>query len=67
MDFVADAVFLRRILFAMIGLTMLTGVLATLTAVEAINPDPSICAFDCPAGHVPIKITSADDKNLGSP
>ena len=33
----ADIVFLRRILYAMIGLTMATCILATVTAVEAMD------------------------------
>jgi len=47
MDSVADAVFLRRILYAMMGLTMLTGILAKVTAAEAMNAKPSTCVSDC--------------------
>ena len=47
MDSVVDAVFLRRILYAMIGLAMLTGVIATVTAVEAVKANPSTCVFAC--------------------
>ena len=33
----ANAMFLRRILFALVGLTMLTGILAAITTVQAMN------------------------------
>ena len=66
MDSVADAVFLRRILYAMMGLTILTGILATSIAVDAINADPSTCMFGCSATH-PMKIASAENENLNSP
>ena len=47
MDPVADAVFLRRILYAMMGLTMLTGIFAAVTAVEAMTDALSTCVSDC--------------------
>ncbi|MDP8997698.1 MAG: hypothetical protein M3O03_11975 [Pseudomonadota bacterium] len=47
MDSVADTVFLRRILYAMIGLTMLAGILATVTAVQAMTADTLVCVSDC--------------------
>ena len=42
----ADAVFLRRVLIALVGLTVLTGVLAGVTAVQAMNANPSTCVFN---------------------
>ena len=44
---VADAVFLRRVLLVLVGLTVLTGVLAGVTTVQALEADPSICMFAC--------------------
>ena len=37
----ADARFLRRVLVALIGLTMMTGVVAGITAVHAMNVQAS--------------------------
>ncbi len=44
---VADAVFLRRVLIALVSLTVLTGVLAGVTTVQAMNANPSTCVFGC--------------------
>lgn len=44
---VADVKFLRGVLFALVGLTVLTGILAGVTTVQALNDNPSTCAFVC--------------------
>ena len=44
---VADVKFLRRVLFALVGATLLTGILAGVTTVQAINSDPSTCVVGC--------------------
>ena len=44
---VADAKFLRLVLFALMGLTVLTGVLTVMTTVEAMSPNPLSCVFIC--------------------
>ena len=46
-DNVADARFLRRVLFALVGLTLLSGILAGVTTVQAMNANPSTCVFGC--------------------
>ena len=42
----ANAMFLRRILFALVGLTMLTGVLAAITTVQAMNANQTAVLVD---------------------
>lgn len=44
---VADVKFFRGVFFALVVLTVLTGVLAGVTAVLALNADPSTCVFVC--------------------
>ena len=44
---VADAKFLRRVLFGLVGLTVMAGVLAGFTTVQAVNANPSTCLFGC--------------------
>ena len=44
---VADAKFLRRVFFGLIGLTLMTGALAGFTTVQAMNANPSECLFFC--------------------
>lgn len=43
----SDAKFLRRVLFVLVGLTIITGVLAGLTTVQAVNANPLSCVFVC--------------------
>jgi hypothetical protein len=44
---VADAKFLRRVLFGLIGLTLITGVVAGFTTVNAMNASPTACVTGC--------------------
>ena len=44
---VADAKFLRRVLFGLVGMTVMAGVLAGFTTVQAMNANPSECLFFC--------------------
>jgi hypothetical protein len=44
---VADAKFLRRVLFALVGLTVMTGLLAGFTTVQSMNANPTTCMFGC--------------------
>ena len=44
---VADALFFRPVMFALVGLTVVTDVLAGVTTVQAMNADPSTCMFAC--------------------
>ncbi|MDE2446712.1 MAG: hypothetical protein KGO94_11065 [Alphaproteobacteria bacterium] len=44
---VADAKFLRRVLFGLVGLTLMTGALAGFTTVQAMNATPGECLFFC--------------------
>lgn len=43
----ADAKFLRRVLFALVGLTLVSGVVAGFTTVEAMNNGGLTCAQGC--------------------
>ena len=43
-NIVADVKFLRRILFALVGLTILTGVLAGVATVQAMNQSIELSA-----------------------
>jgi hypothetical protein len=44
---VADAKFLRRVFFGLIGLTLITGAAAGFTTVNAMNANPSACIAGC--------------------
>ena len=44
---VADAKFLRRVFFGLIGLTLITGAVAGFTTVNAMNASPAICVAGC--------------------
>ena len=44
---VADAKFLRRVFFGLIGLTLITGAVAGFTTVNAMNAAPSACVTGC--------------------
>ena len=44
-DVVAGALFLRRILITLLGLTVFTGVLAGVTTVQAMNVNLSTCVL----------------------
>ena len=44
---VADVKFLRGVLFALVALTVLTGVLAGVTTVQALHDDPPTCVLVC--------------------
>ena len=44
----ADSRFLRRVLMALVGLTLVTGAVAGFTTVEAIQAAPATCQGDCP-------------------
>ena len=44
---VADAKFLRRVFFGLVGLTLMTGVLAGFTTVQMMNANPTTCLFSC--------------------
>ena len=44
---VADAKFLRRVFFGLIGLTLATGAVAGFTTVNAMNANPSACVAGC--------------------
>jgi hypothetical protein len=43
----ADAKFLRRVLMALVGLTLITGAVAGFTTVQAMNADAITCAVNC--------------------
>jgi hypothetical protein len=43
----ADAVFLRRVLFGLVMLTLATGAMAGLTAVQAMSKVPNSCIMFC--------------------
>lgn len=43
----ADAKFLRRVFFGLIGLTLITGAVAGFTTVQAMNANPSACIAGC--------------------
>ena len=43
----ADAKFLRRVLVALVGLTMMTGIVAGVTTVQAMNATAAMCATNC--------------------
>jgi hypothetical protein len=43
----ADAKFLRRVFFGLIGLTLITGIAAGLTTVNAMNAGFSACVTAC--------------------
>lgn len=44
---VADAKFLRRVFFGLVGLTLITGALAGFTTVQAMNANPATCFYNC--------------------
>ncbi len=44
---VADAKFLRRVFFGLIGLTLMTGAVAGFTTVQAMNASPTVCLTNC--------------------
>ena len=44
---VADAKFLRRVFFGLIGLTLITGAVAGFTTVNAMNASPTACVTGC--------------------
>lgn len=44
---VADTKFFRRVLFALVGLTAMTGILAGVTTVQATNTNPPVCEIGC--------------------
>ncbi len=44
---VADAKFLRRVFFGLVGLTLMTGLLAGFTTVQTMNANPSTCLYSC--------------------
>jgi hypothetical protein len=44
---VADAKFLRRVFFGLIGLTLITGAVAGFTTVQAMNTSPTVCLTSC--------------------
>ena len=44
---VADAKFLRRVFFGLVGLTLMAGALAGFTTVETMNANPATCLFNC--------------------
>jgi len=44
---VADAKFLRRVFFGLVGLTVMAGVLAGFTTVQAMNANPATCLYNC--------------------
>jgi hypothetical protein len=43
----ADAKFLRRVFFGLIGLTLITGIAAGFTTVNAMNANTSSCVVGC--------------------
>jgi hypothetical protein len=43
----ADAKFLRRVFFGLIGLTLITGAVAGFTTVNAMNANLSACVTAC--------------------
>lgn len=43
----ADAKFLRRVLFALVGLTLVSGVVAGFTTVQAMNHGGPACEQGC--------------------
>jgi hypothetical protein len=43
----ADAKFLRRVLFGMVALTMITGALAGFTTVQAMTEKAGTCVLFC--------------------
>ena len=44
---VADAKFLRRVFFGLIGLTLITGAVAGFTTVNAMNTASTVCVAGC--------------------
>jgi hypothetical protein len=44
---IADAKFLLRVVFALIGLTVITGVLAGVTTVQAMSARTLTCMYGC--------------------
>ena len=44
---VADAKFLRRVFFGLIGLTLITGAVAGFTTVNAMNAGSTVCVAGC--------------------
>ena len=43
----ADAKFLRRVLLALVGLTLISGAVAGFTTVQAMNAGPQACIGNC--------------------
>jgi hypothetical protein len=43
----ADAKFLRRVLLALVAMTLITGGLAAFTTVQAMQSKPNACLFFC--------------------
>ena len=44
---VADAKFLRRVFFGLVGLTLIAGAVAGFTTVQAMNASPTGCVSVC--------------------
>ena len=44
----ADAKFLRRVLMALVGLTIMSGAVAGFTTVQAMKAEALICTINCP-------------------
>lgn len=44
----ADAKFLRRVLMALVGLTIMSGAVAGFTTVQAMKAEAVVCAINCP-------------------
>ena len=43
----ADAKFLRRVLMALVGLTIISGAVAGFTTVQAMKAEAVLCAVNC--------------------
>ena len=43
----ADAKFLRRVLMALVGLTIMSGAVAGFTTVQAMKAEALICTINC--------------------
>ncbi len=43
----ADAKFLRRVLFGLVSLTLMTGAVAGFTTVQTMNADAVVCTLNC--------------------
>ncbi len=44
----ADAKFLRRVLMALVGLTIMSGAVAGFTTVQAMKAEAVACTINCP-------------------